>query len=173
MRTNLYILTESSLGGNTGVKTYINQLVCYFSGYDFLSIHVIDLCLDRKEFEIETEGLLHIYHIPIQWESSLKKKKRLYRNIFYLLDSYLKNDESSVFIINLFIHEEIIRLLKEKYARIELLFTIHYLDINFMIKGRLDTSTLITLQQIDSENQKKGKLVSHIFSNVICLYSNK
>ena len=118
MDKNVYILNETSLGNNTGVNSYIKQLAIYLTNKTNLNVYIIDICLEQKEFIIESKNSISIYHIPIQWEMLIKKKKRYYRNIFYLLEPYLKNTSDSIFLVNLFIHDEVIRLLKEKYYKI-------------------------------------------------------
>ena len=120
MDKNVYILNETSLGNNTGVNSYIKQLAIYLTNKTNLNVYIIDICLEQKEFIIESKNSISIYHIPIQWEMLIKKKKRYYRNIFYLLEPYLKNTSDSIFLVNLFIHDEVIRLLKEKYYNINI-----------------------------------------------------
>ena len=129
MDKNVYILNETSLGNNTGVNSYIKQLAIYLTNKTNLNVYIIDICLEQKEFIIESKNSISIYHIPIQWEMLIKKKKRYYRNIFYLLEPYLKNTSDSIFLVNLFIHDEVIRLLKEKYYNINFFFVFHYLVI--------------------------------------------
>lgn len=134
MDKNVYILNETSLGNNTGVNSYIKQLAIYLTNKTNLNVYIIDICLEQKEFIIESKNSISIYHIPIQWEMLIKKKKRYYRNIFYLLEPYLKNTSDSIFLVNLFIHDEVIRLLKEKYYNINIFFVVHYLDLNYLAK---------------------------------------
>jgi len=147
MDKNVYILNETSLGNNTGVNSYIKQLAIYLTNKTNLNVYIIDICLEQKEFIIESKNSISIYHIPIQWEMLIKKKKRYYRNIFYLLEPYLKNTSDSIFLVNLFIHDEVIRLLKEKYYNINIFFVVHYLDLNYLAKW--DTNILNDLSSLE------------------------
>lgn len=132
MGKNVYILNETSINSHNGIKSYVDQFSNYFLNSEF-HIHIIDLCLEQKEFVIKREQNIVTYHIPIQWEMSIKKKRRYYRNIFYLLEPYLKNSIDGLFIINLFIHDEIVHLIKDKYSNMRILFIVHYLDSCFKV----------------------------------------
>ena len=82
MDKNVYILNETSLGNNTGVNSYIKQLAIYLTNKTNLNVYIIDICLEQKEFIIESKNSISIYHIPIQWEMLIKKKKKILSKYF-------------------------------------------------------------------------------------------
>lgn len=168
MNKNIYILNESSLGHNTGIKSYINQLIFYLANNTKFNIHIINLCLDQKEYTLESSNSIFTHHIPIQWEVLKKRKNRYYQSIFYLLESHIENTLNSIFLINLFIHDEVIRLIKEKYCNIKIFFIVHYLDISFLEKSSYSRENNIGIFNIYPYIERNTFIFNSV-DKIICL----
>ena len=144
MDKNVYILNETSLGNNTGVNSYIKQLAIYLTNKTNLNIYIIDICLEQKEFIIESKNSISIYHIPIQWEMLIKKKKRYYRNIFY---QHFPLNRNMINRYRIFRLNNKFFLFKAYIYNINIFFVVHYLDLNYLAKW--DTNILNDLSSLE------------------------
>jgi glycosyltransferase len=134
---HIYLFNEGSRASVYGIGTYIRQLMECLKDEKDISLNIIQLFSDEKEFKIvESEGYRTFYFPGIHTSTS-QKVARYYRNIWRLLSEYLYLEVSDqlIFHMNYFSEYPLIELMKKDYSSCKVLFTIHYQDWAFALKG--------------------------------------
>ena len=178
---HLYIFNERSRAAVYGIGSYIQQLTDCLGSREDLSVHLVQLNSDKKEITVENETGYDIYHFPCLAESLyVTSEQRYYRNILYLLSPYIKLDDndSLLFHFNYWQHQPLVELVKSRYPACKTLYTIHYQNWCFALKGntsylkRIINSEKESLEDMEKglyESFEKEKTLFNAVDQVICL----
>lgn len=132
-----FLVNNASRAAAYGIGTYIRQVTSFLVQEKTPhEICLLDLHSDVKEFTIRegTDGTKH-YCVPVF--QGQERMLLYYKSILFWLESYLQEDEPVIFHFNYSQHFDFIKLLKAKYTKSHILFTIHYLNWCFSLNGNL------------------------------------
>lgn len=135
--TKYFLVNNVSRAADYGIGTYIKQLADYIRN----SLPQYDLCFldinsDVEEFTVEKDGN-DVLHYKVPSFQNCDNAFPYYRSILFLLDSYIREEEKTIFHFNFSRHFELIRLIKGRYKFCHVLYTIHYLNWCFTLNGNL------------------------------------
>ncbi len=152
-----FLVNNASRASAYGIGTYIKQMTSFMrhrsSQYEMC---FLDIYSDVKEFALhEDENGIKHYQIPV-FEG--RNNLLYYKSILFWLDFYLKNDEPIIFHFNYHQHFDLIKLVKAKYLKCRIVFTIHYMNWGFALHGNLSRFKRIT-EEIDVEDDKKENVL--------------
>ena len=163
---HLYIFNERSRGAVYGIGSYIQQLTDCLSGREDISVHLVQLNSDKKEITIEEETGYDVYYFPSLAERLyITSAQRYYRNILYLLSPYIKvsDNDSLAFHFNYHQHHVLVELLKGAYPFCKTLYTIHYQNWCFTLKGNTSYFKRIIHSEKESLEDKMEKSLYESF----------
>lgn len=132
-----FLVNNASRAAVYGIGTYIKQMAeCILNSQSQYELCFIDIYSEVKEFTISKDeaGVIH-YKIPSL--QSHCKAFLYYRCILFWLNSYISQDESVIFHFNYSQHYDLIRMIKAKYKFCQVIYTIHYFNWCFALKGNL------------------------------------
>lgn len=180
---HVYLVENGSRAGQYGVGTYVRQMVEFLKQVSAVRLTVVLLNSDVEEVseEFDESGIVRYLKIPVQQEIGSKADMiYCYRNIAYLLATYLAPCEENVLHLNYLHHLSLVEWLKKMKVHFRLIVTIHYFDWCFMLKGntRLFRSLInkgrTTVnewrEQVQSAYERDKKLFGYA-DQVICLTS--
>ncbi|ATR96314.1 MULTISPECIES: TIGR04157 family glycosyltransferase [Bacteroidales] len=150
MKRNLYILNELSPAGTYGIGTYISQVQECFSNEKDISVYVIQLCSKEGEYHFDPET--NTFHIPIGRRHSSDKRAQYIRGAARLLKLHLHFSGTNIFLFNFYTHSELIDLIKNSFSGCKIVFTIHYMEWTFLLKG--NTKQLKSILKHSQSEQK-------------------
>ncbi|SRR3712207_122719 len=133
MKRNLYIINEQTPAGNYGIGTYISQVQECFSNEKDISVYVIQLCSKEEEYHFDPET--NTFHIPMGRRYSSDKRAQYIRGAARLLKLHLHFSGTNIFLFNFQTHFELIDLIKKSFSDCKIIFTIHYMEWTFFLKG--------------------------------------
>lgn len=164
-----FLVNNATRAAAYGIGTYVKQMASILmqksSQYE---ICLLDLHSDVKEFTIreESDGIKH-YCVPVP--QGRGNALLYYKSILFWLDSFLQENEPVIFHFNYSQHFDLIKLLKAKYTKSHILYTIHYLKWCFSLNGNLSRfKALIAGKNPDDE---KMSSVQNDFGNDKRLFS--
>lgn len=131
----IYLFNEESRASVYGIGTYIRQLIACLKNREDISLNVVLLNSEEKEFAKVTKDGYTLYYFPFA-ETSVYEDK-YYRNIGFLWMTNIQivPDEPLIFHFNYTWEYPFIQFLKENYPAANLLFTIHYQKWSFSLRG--------------------------------------
>jgi glycosyltransferase len=132
---HLYVFNEISQGALYGVGTYIRQLALCLKAEKEITLNVVNLHDDVKEFNIEesSEGYT-IYHFPYTQISTIADDDRYYRNIWFILSAFIpinNHTDQLFFLLNSLVQYSLIKLIRSNFPFGRILFTLHYQEWRF------------------------------------------
>ena len=133
---HIFLFNENSRAAVYGIGTYIRQLAECFKDRKDVRLHIIELQSGKKEMEIIELADCCTYYFP-STQLSCNKLPIYYRNVWYILKIRMCQLETSnlIFHLNYFQEYPLIKLIKNDYPNSKTIFTIHYFDWCFMLKG--------------------------------------
>jgi glycosyltransferase len=176
---HIYIFNEGSRAANYGIGTYIWQLTDCLKNVPDISLHVVQLYSSEKEFRIVASAGFDTYYFPKVNYRGDRKRTIYYRNICIILSRYIKlaTSDSLIFHLNYRYEYPVIDILKKRYPQSKVIYSIHYQDWCFELKGNIMSfRELIRKEQnltekqatiINSYNEEK-KIFSEV-DEIICL----
>lgn len=146
------------------INTYINQLTGCFKNSG-LSLNVVYLRAENKEFEIKTENETTYFFFPAFAKNTRQNTEiqyeHYYRNIFYILNDYIDKEHSPVFYLNYCQYDTLSSQLRKKYPASKIITTIHKLSWSLSGKEIKDIRTLIHKEE--QEIQEKQEELMRIY----------
>lgn len=129
---NLYLFNEECRASHYGIGTYIECVIKFVKENKGIHLTVVYLHSNKKEFEkVSMEGYVILYFPDTEINVKL-----YYRNVMYIMKSYIHSFESKIiFHLNYSFEYHLIGLMKEWYPSCSVLYTIHYQDWCFLLKG--------------------------------------
>ena len=133
---NLFIFNESSQAAVYGIGTYINELIKSVSHSD-INLNLVYLYSDNTQILIKEIDGVHHWHFPMpirkpQTAPSKKRIEQYYRNIVYLLQLYITDNEDLIFHLNYFQNCKLAEELKKAFI-CKVILTIHSFNWSFEI----------------------------------------
>lgn len=178
---HIYIFNEGSRASVYGIGTYINQVRVCFANVEDVSLHLIELCSDVHFFEIEVVKDCDIYKIPAKNLSIERQSKLYYRNVWYLLKSYIQVSDCDklIFLLNYTQHSLLVTRIKETFPAGEIFFTIHYQDWCFELNGNVsyfkqiihtEKDAIILPKELNVYNSfEKERICYQSVDKIVCL----
>jgi len=134
----VYIFNETSRAAVYGVGTYIKQIIESGIEQKGITLNIVIINSEKDKLEIEEiDGIKYYYIPPLLYE---RHANRYYRNIFFLLKPDLERNDNPkgdklIFHFNFYTGKPLMEMLKKHYPHSKLIYTIHYIDWCFTIKG--------------------------------------
>lgn len=136
MKSKVFIFNEVCPGGNYGIGTYIEQVKNSLSNNPTIETHVIHLRHQSQEFIVKKDNKNNkTFFVPDKLPYLIKNNEKYYRNVFFLFCNLLENKEKYVILFNYFNHGYLMDLIKRKFPKIKIIFTVHFFNWTFSIKG--------------------------------------
>jgi len=131
--TKYFLVNNASRASAYGIGTYLRQMaVCVRSIHRF-ELCFLDINSDAKEFEVRQEDGVTHYCIPSchgRFHHFL-----FYKSILFLLEPFIDKDNPVIFHFNFNYDFDLMRLIKASYANCRIIYTIHYFNWCFTLKG--------------------------------------
>lgn len=162
---NLYIFNESSRAAVFGIGTYIRELARALQKMENISVSIIYLHSDKKDFELEeTDGIKH-WHFPASSQKSgnynPRSRENFYGNIIYILRQYIETDNKLIFHLNFNHCGYFAEKLKEVFD-CQVITVIHYSDWGFNIFGNMkQLNAMLTHEQPDDSTKQLQESVKN------------
>lgn len=182
MKTHVYIFSESYQAEAYGIGTYIQSIKSIFIKNDKYILNIIHVSSNYSECCVKYSDKNVIeYYIPDSFYRFNKNtEKAYYRNIWYILVSYVEicKQKKSIFIFNYYKDIYIIKKIKERLKNSYVIFTIHYQNWCFLLKGNLDyyesiiKNSQCVKNKLDKDLLDSFLMEKYVYENVdkiICL----
>ena len=134
--TKYFLINNASRAAVYGIGTFIKCMVsCLHTSFPDMEPCLLDLDSDVNEFEIGQEGGVLHYRIPAARRGC--NAMDFYRSVLFLLEPYLDKEDRAIFHFNYGQHFSLMRLVKAKYPKSRIIYTVHYQNWCFSLKGNL------------------------------------
>ncbi len=176
---HIFIFYQKSLDAAYGVGTYIRQLIECFKNKKNTHLHIIELQSEEKEIKIIESVNYNFLCFPnVQYNH---KPSLYYRSIWHILKMYIQKLEFTdlIFHFNYFQEYLLLKHIKNKYPSSKVIFTIHYLNWCFSLKGNTSHFKRIVHSEksyIHNNNEmmifeyyEEEKRIFHMVDHLICL----
>ncbi len=150
--TRYFLFNNGNRAGNYGVGTYVKQMIDCLNEVSLqCELNLVDIYSDVVEFTLckESNGMMH-YLVP----KPQRRTSLYYKYIIFLLESYVGIDESVVFHFNNDKLFDLMRLLKVKFPKCHIVYTVHYLDWCFAIKGNVTRFKKILAERCEYDDER-------------------
>lgn len=139
-RKCLFIFSESGIGAQYGVGTYISQLTGCFSLSEW-DVNVVTLQTREREVGWKMENGVAYYDIPLPCEmwnmGSASYTEKYSRSVFYYLSVRMPHARSVYCHFNFFGYDGLAAWCKEKWQA-KIFFTLHYTNWSFDLLGDVE-----------------------------------
>ena len=165
-----------------GIGTYMREMTAYLCCQKDISLNIVQLHAERKDFTIEQENGYKVYNFPYnRHPSNNRNQQRYYKNIWYILRQYIKPDKQDRLVFHLNFHQEhsLISILKKDFPECLTIYTIHYQEWFFLLNGNyskfkkiINSEKDIPIGSIEKDvfySYKKEKLLYTNVDAIICL----
>lgn len=133
--TKYFLVNNVSRASVYGIGTYLKQMAICLHDIKNFEPCFLDINSDAKEFEIrEINGLKH-YCVPACQGSY--NHFLFYKSILFFLEPFLDNRQLVVFHLNFNYNYDLARVIKASYSHCRIVYTVHYLNWCFLLKGNL------------------------------------
>lgn len=143
---NIYLFNNTSIASKFGVGTYISQLTRLLENIEGIALTVVTLNSEKEEMCVTYINNVRSIIIPkpiVKDYLFVKKQSYKYcRNVIYLLQPYIENENDNIFHLNFMNDGEFAALLKKRFCG-KVILTVHYKNWAFSLAG--DTQMLKTV----------------------------
>ena len=160
---NYFLIYNSSRASLYGIGTYIKQMKTYISSTRNIHLFFIEMYADVKEYNkfTDSDGIHHYQIPPIE---KYMNEFLYYRNAAYFLMLHINSTDKCIFHFNSFKQEIFSLYLKSYFINSRIIFTIHYFNWCFLLKGNYTKFVSFINNKINTEDEK------HICKNVFYNY---
>ena len=134
----IFIFNNASRAAGYGIGTYVTQLTEGLSVLPETKVSMVEMYADTKEYTWvdDDNGLRHYQMPPLK---SHVENETYCRVLFYLLVRNMETaeDDHLIFQFNYFQHYPLALLLKAWFPESKIVFTVHYLNWCFELKGNV------------------------------------
>ena len=134
----IFILNNASRAAGYGIGTYVTQLTDGLSVLPETKVSMVEMYADTKEFTWtdDDKGIRHYQMPPLK---SHVENETYCRILFYLLARNMETaeDDHLIFQFNYFQHYPLALQLKAWFPKSKIVFTVHYLNWCFELKGNV------------------------------------
>lgn len=162
MTKQAYIFTEKNKAEAYGIGTYIKQLINCFISRNDISINIIKLRVNCKEFYQEIKKGITYFYVPKTFD--LENQDFYYRNVFYLIYPYITSQPNIVFHFNLIEQLELVDYLSKYFTNAKFCITIHFFNWSFLSNGDIK-QLKSTIKKLHS-NQTLSDIESSIIKSI-------
>lgn len=131
-----YLFNNASRAAQYGIGTYLNQLSHGLK--EEAKVSIISINSDEEEVKSTEDNGIRTIHIPeISYKNSPDNFQRYYRNLIYLLKTFISEEEEAVFILNYLYMTPLVKLLHEHFLNCKVVAVVHYLNWCFALNGNV------------------------------------
>lgn len=131
-----YLFNNASRAAQYGIGTYLNQLGHGLKEEAMVSI--ISINSEEEEVKSTEDSGIRTIHIPeISYKDSPENFQRYYRNLVYLLKTFISEEEEAVFVLNYLYMTPLVKLLHEHFSNGKVVAVVHYLNWCFALNGNV------------------------------------
>lgn len=156
----IYLIDEESRSSNYGIGTYIRQIIYILQPTKWDIVHVILASNKTNNILIEKENnkvqlcIAKFNNRGYKGNDITTIKNIYYRNAFFALFSYFKNEETSIFHLNTMQLDTFATFIKQYFNKPNIILTVHYTNWSFELLGNRKRMQEILDSSQDSENQE-------------------
>lgn len=129
-----YLFNNASRAAQYGIGTYLNQLSHGLK--EEASVNIIAINSEEEEVKSTEEEGIRTIHIPeISYKNAPENFQRYYRNLVYLLKTFIGENEEAIFVLNYLYMTPLVKLLYEHFPNAKVVAVVHYLNWCFALNG--------------------------------------
>lgn len=168
---HVFLFNEKSCAAAYGIGTYISQLSECVSFMKNVKLHIVQLRADVKELIVVKHESCVTYSFPEIQKRGDKMECYYIRNVWYLLNMYIHKLDTHdiIFHLNFFQEHSLVKYIKRDYPNSKVVFTIHYLDWCFVLKGNTNYFKSIINKNKSLLDEKEKRIMS-IYEKEKCLF---
>lgn len=150
-----YLFNNASRAAQYGIGTYLSQLCNGLK--EEVPITIIAINSEEEEVKRTEKNGIHTIHIPeISYKNTPENFERYYRNLVYLLKTFICEEEENVFVLNYLYMTPLVKLLHEHFSICKVAIVVHYLNWCFALNGNV--SKFHQLLENNHRNEKEQVL---------------
>ena len=131
-----YLFNNASRAAQYGIGTYLNQLS--YGLKEEASVNIIAINSEEEEVKSREEEGIRTIHIPeISYKNAPENFQRYYRNLVYLLKTFIGENEEAIFVLNYLYMTPLVKLLHEHFPNAKVVAVVHYLNWCFALNGNV------------------------------------
>lgn len=131
-----YLFNNASRAAQYGIGTYLNQLSHGLKKE--VSVSIIAINSEEEEVKSTEDNGIRTIHIPeISYKNAPENFQRYYRNLVYLLKTFISEEEEAVFVLNYLYMTPLAKLLHEHFPNAKVVAVVHYLNWCFALNGNM------------------------------------
>lgn len=131
-----YLFNNASRAAQYGIGTYLNQLSHGLK--EEASVNIIAINSEEEEVKSTEEEGISTIHIPeISYKNAPENFQRYYRNLVYLLKTFIGENEEAIFVLNYLYMTPLVKLLHEHFPNAKVVAVVHYLNWCFALNGNV------------------------------------
>lgn len=131
-----YLFNNASRAAQYGIGTYLNQLCEGLK--EKVSVSIIAINSEEEDVKRTEEDGVCTIHIPeISYKNAPENFERYYRNLIYLLKTYIDKDEEAVFVLNYLYMTPLVKLLHVHFPNCKVATVVHYMNWCFALNGNV------------------------------------
>lgn len=131
-----YLFNNASRAAQYGIGTYLNQLSHGLK--EEASVNIIAINSEEEEVKSTEEEGIRTIHIPeISYKNAPENFQRYYRNLVYLLKTFIGENEEAIFVLNYLYMTPLVKLLHEHFPNAKVVAVVHYLNWCFALNGNV------------------------------------
>ena len=176
----IYLFDEDSRASTYGIGTYLRQVIELLVKMSDLSLNLVRLRSESREFFIRENNGYSEFIIPNTVFSFSSCTERYYVHVWYLLLSYIEYEKGDLLIFHLNYQTSypLIALMKQRFPNCKIIYTIHCQSWSLSLKGNIslfkriihsDSSSLNDKELRISQVYQKEKLLYAEVDKIICL----
>jgi len=164
--TKYFLVNNTSRASAYGIGTYLKQMALCLQNFKHFELCFLDINSDAKEFEVCKEDEVEHYRIPACHGRC--NHFLFYKSILFLLKPFIDKDHRVIFHFNYNYDFDLMRVIKASYANCHIVYTIHYINWCFTLKGNLTKFRKAISSSSDTEDnlhiRKEFKEDKRLFS---------
>ena len=131
-----YLFNNASRAAQYGIGTYLNQLCNGLK--EEVPVSIIAINSEEEEVKRTEKDSIHTIHIPeISYKNAPENFQRYYRNLVYLLKTFIGENEEAIFVLNYLYMTPLVNLLHEHFPNAKVVAVVHYLNWCFALNGNV------------------------------------
>lgn len=170
-----YLFNNASRAAQYGIGTYLHQLSHGLK--EEVLVSIITINSEEEEVKSTEEDGVCTIHIPeISYKNAPENFQRYYRNLVYLLKTFINAEEEAIFVLNYLYMTPLVQLLHDHFPNGKVVAVVHYLNWCFALNGNV--SKFHQLLESKHRNKKEEVLYEEYLNDrkllqevdkVICL----
>lgn len=161
----IYLFYGESVSSVYGIGTYINQLTDCLKSKKDVKLFKIILNSQEKEFIIKKSNGFKTLCFPTININDNEGISVYMRNVWYILQTEIRitNSDRHIFHFNYYSEYHLMKFVKEQYPKCKIVFTIHYQNWCFLLKGNVSYFKNIIHQKSNKFLNEKERTIFDIY----------